>query len=128
MKVTFSDATCDFTGWTIEKCGRALASLCGVMRDCPDVVNNYNFQEALDNTLKLFALSNENLNGISCDLIYTLLIRFNTDGYYFLEDLLQNTKSGNIMKQIMQSERDERILELIEANNKLNRTVLAESL
>ena len=33
MKVTFSDTTYDFAGWTTEKCGRVLAGLCGVIRD-----------------------------------------------------------------------------------------------
>lgn len=128
MKVTFSDTQRDFAGWVSEKCGYVLQSLCAVIRDYPDIVKNDGFQDALDNTLKLFAMSNGNLNGIYCSLTYTLLIRFDLDGYYFLEDLINNTKSGKIMRQIMQSERDEEILKLIEANNRLNRTALAELL
>ena len=73
-------------------------------------------------------MAHENLNGIYCDLVYELLSRFNVDGYYFLEDLINGTKHGKIMRRIMQAERDNDILELIEANDKGNRTVLAEKL
>ena len=128
MKVTFSDTPYDFAGWTEEKCGRLLMGLCRTMKNQPEIINDDSFQDALDNALKLFALSHGNLNGICCNLIYTLLVRFNVAGYDFLEDLLYGTKSSSIMKQIMQLERDEEIMQLIEANDKLNRTRIAELL
>ena len=128
MKVTFSDTSFDFSGWTAEKCGRLLASLCHTIKNHPEIVNDDSFQDVLDNALKLFALSHGNLNGICCDLVYTLLVRFNIAGYDFLEDLLYGTKSGNIMGQILQLERNEDILQLIEANDNLNRTKIAELL
>lgn len=128
MSILFSDSPCDFSDWTTEKCGRVLMDLCIVMRDCPEIVSNDFFLDALDNALKLFGLCHGNLNGIRCDLVYTMLLRFNVEGYYFLEDLLYNTKLGNIMKHILQTERDEEILKLIEANDKRNRTILAELL
>ena len=128
IKVTFSDVPYDFSGWVIEKCERILLGLCITLRDLPEIVNNDGFQDTLDNALKMYALSHGNLNGIRCDLTHALLVRHNIDGYYFLEDLLNNTKSSIIMGKIMQSERNDKILELIEANDKLNRTVLAEML
>ncbi len=128
IKVTFSDTSRDFSGWVLEKCRRVLMGLCAVMRDHPEIVNDGSFQDALNNALKLYALSHGNVNGIRCELVYTLLVRFNVDGYFFLEDLLYDTKFGSIMGQIMQSERDEKILELIETNDKHNRTTLAELL
>lgn len=128
MKVTFSDTTLDFAGWTIEKCGQALMDLCLVIRDHPQIVDNDFFQDALDNVLKLFALCHGNLNGIRCNLVYEMLLQFNVEGYYFLEDLIHNTTVGSIMRRIMQSERDEKVLELIEANDKLNRTEIARLL
>lgn len=128
MNVTFSDTSFDFAGWTTEKCGRVLMDLCLVIRDHPEIANDDSFQDALDNTLKLFALCHGNLNGIRCNLVYEMLLQFNVEGYYFLEDLIHNTRAGSIMKHIMQSERDEKVLELIEANDKLNRTKIAELL
>lgn len=128
MKVIFSDTSRDFAPWTAEKCGNLLFYICFTMKDHPEIVNDDNFQYVLDNALKLFALSHGNLNGIYCDLVYRLLVRFNTDGYDFLKDLLHGSQQGSIMTQIMQFERNEEILQLIEANNKHNRTKIAELL
>lgn len=128
MKITFSDRPENFAGWMSEKCENLLFDLCLTMKDHPEIVNDDNFQYVLDDALKLFALSHGNLNGICCDLVYKLLVRFNTDGYDFLKDLLCGSQRSSIMAQIMQLERDEKILQLIEANNKLNRTKIEELL
>lgn len=97
IKITFSDTSRDFSGWVTEKCGRVLMSLCAVMREQPEIINDVSFQDALDNTLNLYALSYGNLNGISCELVYTLLVDFNVDGYFFLEDLLHGTRFGSVI-------------------------------
>ena len=76
----------------------------------------------------LYALTHGNLNGIYCALVYELLKRFNIDGCDFLRDLINGTKNGKIMQRVMQEERDEEILKLIETNKKSNRQVLAEKL
>lgn len=128
IKVTFSDTFHDFAGWTTEKTGRVLRGLSCVVGNHPELLDDDFFQEAFDNALKLYALTHGNLNGIYCALVYELLERFNIDGCDFLRDLINGTKNGKIMQRVMQEERDEEILKLIETNKKSNRQVLAEKL
>ena len=125
MKVMYSNDTRDFTNWVIEKNDRVLFGLCRMIRDNPGVLNDVNFCDSLENALKLFSLFHGNLNGIYCELVYNLLVHYHVDGYIFLEDILENKRSGKIMKNIMCTERDERVLKLIEENDKLNRTEIA---
>lgn len=128
MKVIFSDTSRDFSPWVREKCQNLLSDLCWVIKESPEIVNKGFFTNAFDEALKLYALSHENLNGISCDLVTTLLFRYNVDGYMFLEDLIFKRKQSAIMRKVMCSERDEEILVLIEQNDKSNRQKLAELL
>lgn len=125
MTIKFSDTSYDFSGWMKEKCGNILLSLCGTLRDCPEVMNTESFQIALDNALKTYALCCGNLNGIRCDLVYSLLTTYNSEGYFFLEDLISGTKNSSMMQEVFQWEHSEEILTLIEQNNKLNRTKIA---
>lgn len=125
MTIRFSDTPYDFSGWMKEKCGNILLSLCGTLRDYPDVINAESFRFALDDALKTYALCCGNLNGIRCDLVYSLLTTYNSEGYFFLEDLISGTKNSSMMKEGFQCERSEEILVLIEQNDKLNRTKLA---
>lgn len=128
MTITFSDTSYDFSGWMKEKCGNILLSLCGTLRECPDVMNTESFQCALDDALKTYAFCCGNLNGIHCDLVYSLLTTYNSEGYFFLEDLISGTKNSSMMKEVFQYERGEEILTLIEQNDKLNRTKIASLL
>ena len=128
MKVTFSDTPREFSTWVIEKNNNVLLGLCELIKEQHQIVNSESFFETLDNALKLFALSHGNLNGIRCEMVFNLLISYNVDGYYFLKDLINNTQSGVIMKNIMCLELCEDILKLIEENNKLNRGIIAEKL
>ena len=128
MTIKFSDASCDFSGWMKEKCGNILLSLCGTLRDCPDVMNTESFQFALDDALKTYALCCGNLNGICCDLVYSLLTTYTSEGYFFLKDLISGTQNSSMMQEVFQCERIEEILTLIEQNDKLNRTKIASLL
>lgn len=128
MTIKFSDTSRDFSGWMKEKCGNVLLSLCGTLREYPDVMNTESFRLALNDALKIYALCCGNLNGIYCDLVYSLLITYNSDGYFFLKDLISGTKNGSMMQEIFQYERSEEILALIEQNDKLNRTKIASLL
>ena len=100
MTIKFSDTSYDFSGWMKEKCGNILLSLCGTLRDCPEVMNTESFQIALDNALKTYALCCGNLNGIRCDLVYSLLTTYNSEGYFFLEDLISGIEYGLYAKKM----------------------------
>lgn len=125
MTIKFSDTSRDFSEWMKEKCGNILLSLCGTLRDCPDVMNTESFRFALDDALKTYALCCGNLNGICCGLVYSLLTTYNSEGYFFLEDLISGTKNSSMMQEAFQCERSEEILTLVEQNDKLNRTKIA---
>ena len=111
-----------------EKCGYVLLSLCAMIQEIPDVSDNDSFQDALDNSLKTYAFCCGNLHGIYCDLVRSLLVTYNVQGYQYLNDLIFGTKNSTIMKEIFQFERDKKILALIEQNDKLNRTEIARLL
>lgn len=128
MTIKFSDTPCDFSAWMQEKCGNILLSLCITLRDCPDVMNNRSFLCALDDALKIYALCHGNLNGIRCELVYSLLTTYSSEGYFFLEDLISGTKNSSLMKEVLQNAKSEEILALIEQNNKINRTKIASLL
>lgn len=128
MAIKFSDTPINFSGWMKEKCRNVILSLCGALRECPDVMNTESFRLALDDALKIYALCCENLNGIYNNLVYSLLITYNVDGYFFLEDLISGTKNSSMMQEVFQCERSEEILTLIEQNDKLNRTKIASLL
>lgn len=128
MTIKFSDIPYDYSPWVKEKCGNILLSLCETLRDCPDVMNTESFQFALDDALKIYALCCGNLNGIRCNLVYSLLTAYNSEGYFFLNDLIYGTKNSSIMQEVLQYEHIEEILALIEQNDKLNRTKIASLL
>lgn len=128
MKITFSDTNRDFSGWVKEKSGKVLKNLCRTIKNNKEIINDEWFNDALDDALKIFALTCENLNGIYCDKVRTLLVKYNVDGYNFLCDMIYNRKDSKIMQQIYREERDEKILNLIEENVATNRTLIAELL
>lgn len=126
MKITFSDVSYDFSPWLQEKCGNVLYALCGILRENPNIRDDVSFQTALSETLKIYALCNENLNGIHCELVRSLLLKYNIFGYDFLQDLINGTRTSIFMRDAFLSECDEKILALIEQNEKTNRTKIAE--
>jgi hypothetical protein len=128
MKVTFSDTTRDYSTWLHEKNRSVLRSLCALLRDIPSVKENASFLVALSEALKVYALCNENLNGIYCKLVYDFLVEYNIEGYFYLQDLVHGTEGSSIMEDIMQNKRDEEILVLIAENKKENRGAIAERL
>ena len=128
MKVTFSDVTYDYAAWLHQKNSSVLRSLCALLRDIPAVKENASFLGALSEALKVYALCNENLNGIYCNLVYDFLVEYNIEGYLYLQDLVNGTEGSSIMEDVMQNKRDEEILVLIAENKKENRTAIAERL
>ena len=128
MKVTFSDTTRDYSTWLHEKNRSVLRSLCALLRDIPSVKENASFLVALSEALKVYALCNENLNGIYCKLVYDFLVEYNIEGYFYLQDLVHGTEGSSIMEDVMQNKRDEEILVLIAENKKENRSIIAERL
>ena len=128
MKIIFSDDSRDFAPWMSEKCGNVLLSLCRILQQIPDITKNECFCYALDEALKVYALCCEDLDGIYSKLVYSLLVKFNVEGYNYLNDLIFGTKNSSIMQEVMQAERNEEILILIEQNDKTNRTEIARIL
>ena len=102
--------------------------MCWVLREYPGLKEDSNFQCAVGDSVNLFALFAEDLQKIACNKIYRLILQYDIDGYEFLEDLIHDSKCGKLMKEIYQDERSEEILELIEANDKENRSKIAELL
>lgn len=126
MKIIFSDTPYDYAQWFQEKCGNILRALCVMLRDNPNIENDDSFQDALSNALKIYALCNENLNGIYCELVLSLLLKYNISGYYLLQDLIHGTHKSTIIQDTFLFDYDENILTLIEQNEKTNRTKIAE--
>lgn len=128
VEVFVSGTPYDMGGWTIEKSENVLRNMCYLMESIPSVIEDDNFQCMLDDMLKLYAVFHGNLNKIHCNKVLSLLIRFNIQGYLFLNDLVYDDKSSSFMKKVIEIKRDEKILLLIEDNNKINRTKIAELL
>lgn len=128
MEIRFSDVPYDFSPWLHEKCGNVLMGLCGILQENPGVENSSYFQSALFDALKIYALCCGNLNGICCELVDSLLLKYNIEGYYFLSDLINGTRRSSFMLEIVPDEHEERILELIEENERTNRTEIAQLL
>lgn len=128
IKVTFEDDCREFSTWTLEKIENALRNLCWLINESPEIINQSSFCSSLDYTLELYALFNCDLHTISSECVYKLLKEYNIEGFYFLKDLINGTEKSKFITLIKQSIRDEQILCLIEENNKLNRTLLAEPL
>lgn len=128
MEIKFSDVPYDFSPWLQEKCENVLMELCRALQENPDFGNSFFFQTALFESLKIYALCCENLNGIYCELVRSLLIKYNIEGYHFLQDLVNGTQQSTFMKEIFQAGYDEKILELIEGNERSTRTKIAELL
>ena len=128
MKIIFSDDSRDFASWMHEKSSNVLRDLCRILQEVPAVQENDSFRYALDDALKMYALCHGNLNGIRCDLVYSLLMQYGISGYRFLHDLVHRTEESPIMQDILQNKRIEDILVLIEQNRKENRGKIAEQL
>lgn len=128
MKITFSDAAYDYATWMHQKSSNVLRDLCCMLRDVPALKENDSFLSGLGDALKMYALCNGNLNGIYRNLVYTLLLEHNISGYHYLCDLVHGTDESAIMQDILQNQRDEKVLELIEQNKRENRSVIAEYL
>ena len=128
MKITFSDDVREFSSWMCEKCGNVLSSLCLMLKEKPELSEDASFTQALDDALLVFALVNEHLNGIHTKMVNQLLINYNMEGYYFLKDLINKSCRSNLMKKAIDFQPNEEIIELIEENNKLNRTKIAEKI
>jgi len=128
MEIKFSDVPYDFSGWLEEKCGNVLRALCTTLQENPDIRDSASFQTALFESLKIYALCCENLNGIYCKLVCSLLLKYNIEGYDFLQDLINGTRTSTFMKEAFGAKYDEEILTLIEQNEKSNRTKIAELL
>lgn len=128
IKIVFSDDTRNFAGWMHEKSSNVLRDLCDMLRDIPSLKENDGFLSALGNSMKIYALCNGSLNGICCDIVYTLLLEYNVNGYSYLEDLIHGTERSSIMQDVLQNKRDEKVLELIEQNKRENRGLIAEYL
>ena len=128
MKISFNYDSRDFTPWMQEKSDNLLSSLCCAMNNTPELCEDYSFLTALDEALKIFALANENLNGIHCNLISRLLTKYKKDGYDFLCDLIHNTDKGILMKKAYCCSQAENIIIMIENEDKGNRTELASVL
>lgn len=128
LKVKFSDDSRDFSGWAEEKTNNAIKSLCWMVKENSSLKNDFNFRCAIRDLLKLYALYSEILDVVDLDMLSKLLLEYNFDGYEFLEDLIHDSKRGKLMKEIYQDERSEDILELIETNDKENRSKIAELL
>ena len=128
LKVKFNDDSRDFSGWAEEKTNNVIKSLCWMLRENSSLKDDFNFRCAIKDLLKLYALYSEILDVVNLDMLSKLILEYNFDGYEFLEDLIHDSKSSKLMKEIYQDERVEEILLLIEENTNENRTKIAELL
>jgi len=128
LKVKFNDDSRDFSGWAEEKTNNVIKSLCWMLKENSSLKDDFNFRCAIKDLLKLYALYSEILDIVKLDMLSKLILEYNFDGYEFLEDLIHDSKSSKLMKEIYQDERVEEILLLIEENTNENRTKIAELL
>lgn len=118
----------DFLPWTTEKHGSLLMYLCELVRENPDVSLQPEFHGALTEAVKLYLFLNGYLNAVEIEKICALLIKYNTDGIAFLQDLFHSAHDSEIGKGIFRNEPYMDILSLIKENERTNRTLIAERL
>lgn len=110
IKVTKDDDQRDFSAWTAEKTRNALSALSNLITDFPDIKNNDEFYNLLDNLISLYAYFNDNLERLKTDIVRNLLINYGSDGFVFLEDLIFHTCKGKIKKAILQMNLEKKII------------------
>lgn len=114
----------DFAPWVIEKTTRSLSELSQLVDECPTIINSSAYMEALIQLLNVYVYLTGNLKKTDGVELSNIITTYGHDGFLFIEDLIYKKTQSEIVHKIQDVYSFRKIFQLIDENEKTNRTPL----
>ena len=128
MNVVLQYGDLSYLPWSIEKTEKNINEICWLIKSNPELCYNQGVELIIENTFAVYTMLRGALNCVDYTKAAHLILKYNTDGYRFLKDLLEQKEHSDIMKRIQINSKNAKVLCLIKQNIRTNRTLIAEEI
>lgn len=128
MNVVLNYGDLSYLPWSIEKTEKSISEICWLIKSNPELCFNQSVELLIENTLAIYTMLRGALNCVDYKKAARLILKYNADGFRFLEDLLDQKENSEIMRSILRNSQNSKVLDLIRQNNRTNRTLIAEAI